>query len=93
MKENRGEALLVYDEIAALYEQLDHGSNGSQSDRKVMLSLYGGGAWGRSSQNSGRNTMPRTLFNYTGKKPFNTIHYYLLRNTVENTIFRQGLYS
>ncbi|XP_033099931.1 uncharacterized protein LOC117103491 [Anneissia japonica] len=75
MKENRGEALLVYDEIASLYEQLEHGANGSQSDRKILLSLNGGDAWSRASQNSGHQAMAKTMFNYTGfMQPTIAIH-------------------
>ena len=67
MKGNNRECLLLYDEIASLYEQLENSSNGSQCDRKILLSLNGGDAWSCASQNSGNQSMKNTLFNYTGK--------------------------
>ncbi len=60
--------LAVYDEVMALYQQLDlYKPTGSRIDKTTLLSLFNGGSWNRNFKNNKTtNKMENTAFNYTG---------------------------
>ena len=67
MLTNNGSCLLLYDEIPALYEQIEHNQGGAQTDRKIFLSLNGADTWSRATKKGGTITIEKTHFNYSGK--------------------------
>lgn len=65
MLRNRCQLLGMFDELSCFYGQLDLYKHSSTVDRKTLLTLNGGGPWGRNFKSYSAN-MESTAFNVTG---------------------------
>ena len=64
MQQHQGSMVMIYDEIASLYEQVEKPTE--DANRKTLLTLHGGGEWTRATKTAGSNIMRHTHLNYTG---------------------------
>ena len=69
MLKNSHQMLGMYDEMSAMYGQLDaYKHSGSRLDRSTLLDLYNGGSWSRNFKNKDQSMskMRKTAFNMCG---------------------------
>jgi hypothetical protein len=64
MADNNGSCTMMYDEIPAMYDQIE---GGGKCDRRIFLSLNGGDTWSKSTKKGGHHSIDCTHFNYSGK--------------------------
>ena len=70
MTDNRGSCTTMYDEIPAMYDQIE---GGGKCNRRIFLSLNGGNTWSRSTKKGKHHSSDYTHFNYSGKLDFTAI--------------------
>lgn len=68
--QNNNEMLGIYDELEVLFNLV---SQGSDVNRRVLLSLHNGSGWERNYKNGG-GSMEHTNFNVCGRCMLTTVH-------------------